>query len=114
MYADAQLLVAFDSIRRTPADRLRTALKHGAAPYYDELLVEYYKLTNDVMKRQQMSNRLYRMGSKELIFSVPGKKGGIFKQRAFGGRSGGAHIAARFRNRRVTGFTLSETRSSKS
>jgi hypothetical protein len=47
----------------------------GGTAALDRILVEYYRVTGEVMKRQMMVNRLYRMASKELIYSVPGKKG---------------------------------------
>ncbi|ODA67519.1 hypothetical protein A7A08_01553 [Methyloligella halotolerans] len=47
----------------------------GGVISLDRLLVEYYRLTGEVMKRSQMNNRLYRMGLKGLIYSVPSRKG---------------------------------------
>ncbi|MFC0217825.1 hypothetical protein ACFFJ7_05395 [Pseudochelatococcus lubricantis] len=60
---------------RTEFNILSILDEAGGVISLDRLLVEYYKLTGDVMKRQTMNNRLYRMGIKELVFSVPGKKG---------------------------------------
>jgi hypothetical protein len=53
----------------------------GGIAALDRILVEYYRATGEVMKRQMMVNRLYRMASKELIYSVPGKKGVYAVQR---------------------------------
>jgi hypothetical protein len=47
----------------------------GGTASLDRILVEYFRATGEVMKRQLMVNRLYRMASKELIYSVSGKKG---------------------------------------
>lgn len=47
----------------------------GGVASLDRILVDYYKQTGEVMKRAAMNNRLYRMGQKMMVFSVPGKKG---------------------------------------
>ena len=47
----------------------------GGVASLDRILVGYYRLTGDVMKRQQMINRIYRMSQKGLLFPVPGRKG---------------------------------------
>jgi len=41
----------------------------------DQILVKYYKATGEILKRPTMTNRLYRMGQKGLVSSVPGRKG---------------------------------------
>lgn len=41
----------------------------------DKILVGLYKKTGEIHKRTPLSNRLYRMGQRGEIFSLPGKKG---------------------------------------
>ncbi len=41
----------------------------------DKILVGLYKETREIHKRQNMTNRLYRMAAKNMIYSVPNKKG---------------------------------------
>lgn len=41
----------------------------------DRLLVGLYRKTKEVHKRQTLTSKLYRMAQKELVFSVPAKKG---------------------------------------
>lgn len=41
----------------------------------DELLVDLYRTTNIVHKRQFISNKLYRMSKMDRVISVPKKKG---------------------------------------
>jgi hypothetical protein len=41
----------------------------------DKILVGLYKKTGDIHRRTNTTSRLYRMGQKGLIFSVPNKKG---------------------------------------
>lgn len=48
---------------------------HQGIMSLDQILIEYFKATNEVMKRTTMTNRLYRMVQKGLLYSVPGKKG---------------------------------------
>jgi len=47
----------------------------GGVASLDRILVDYYKQTGEVVKRSAMNNRLYRMGQKAMVFSVPGRKG---------------------------------------
>lgn len=47
----------------------------GGVASLDRLLVAIYQQSGEVMKRLTLNSRLYRMVGKELIFSVPGKKG---------------------------------------
>jgi len=47
----------------------------GGVASLDRLLVEIYKKTETVTKRTNLNARLYRMVQKELIYSIPGKKG---------------------------------------
>jgi len=49
--------------------------KSGGIATLDRILVDIYRLTGEILKRQNLNARLYRMVQKELIFSVPGKKG---------------------------------------
>lgn len=41
----------------------------------DELLVDLYRTTNVIHKRQFISNKLYRMSKMDRVISVPKKKG---------------------------------------
>ncbi len=41
----------------------------------DKILIGMYKKTGEIIKRQTMTSKLYRMSQKGLVFSVPGKKG---------------------------------------
>ena len=41
----------------------------------DKLIVGLWKKTGELHKRQSLISRLYRMGQKDMVFSVPGKKG---------------------------------------
>ena len=41
----------------------------------DRLIVGLWKKTGELHKRQSLISRLYRMGQKDMVFSVPGKKG---------------------------------------
>lgn len=41
----------------------------------DEILVSYYKKKQEVLQRQFLSNKLYRMSKSGLIYSIKGKKG---------------------------------------
>jgi len=47
----------------------------GGIASLDRLLVELYKQTGEIVKRSNLNARLYRMIQKEMVFSVPGKKG---------------------------------------
>ena len=47
----------------------------GGVASLDRLLVALYRTTGEVYQRTWLNNRLYRMGQKEMIHSVPGKKG---------------------------------------
>jgi hypothetical protein len=49
--------------------------ENGGIASLDRIIVELFKRTNEIVKRQAMTNRLYRMGQKEMVYSVPGKKG---------------------------------------
>jgi hypothetical protein len=41
----------------------------------DRLLVALYRKTGEIIKRQNLTSKLYRMGTKDQVFSVSGKKG---------------------------------------
>ncbi len=49
--------------------------KNGGTMSLDQILIQYYKSSGKIIKRAPMTNRLYRMGQKGIIFSLPGKKG---------------------------------------
>ncbi len=41
----------------------------------DQIMIALYKKNKEIVKRTALTNRLYRMCSKELMYSMPGKKG---------------------------------------
>ncbi len=47
----------------------------GGVATLDRVLISIYKLTGEILKRATLNARLWRMVQKEMIFSVPGKKG---------------------------------------
>ncbi len=47
----------------------------GGVATLDRILVALYRQNGQITKRANLNARLYRMGQKALIFSVPGKKG---------------------------------------
>ena len=47
----------------------------GGTLSLDQILVKYYRLTGEIVKRTAMTNRLYRMVQKGMLFGFPGKKG---------------------------------------
>lgn len=47
----------------------------GGVASLDRLLVALYRSTGEVHQRTWLNNRLYRMGQKDMLYSVPGKKG---------------------------------------
>jgi hypothetical protein len=47
----------------------------GGIAALDRILVGYFRHTGEVVRRQQMINRIYRMIQKGLLYSVPGRKG---------------------------------------
>lgn len=48
----------------------------------DKLIIEFYKQTGEIQDRAKLNAKLYRMSSKGMLFSVPGKRGAysIYKQ----------------------------------
>jgi hypothetical protein len=53
----------------------------GGIATLDRLLIGLYKRTGEIYERQTLTSRLYRMGQKELVFSVPNRKG-VYSNRA--------------------------------
>ena len=49
--------------------------RQGGVASLDRILVEVYRLTGEILKRQNLNARLYRMAQKGLIYSVAGRKG---------------------------------------
>lgn len=47
----------------------------GGVASLDRLLVSLFKSTGEIMKREKLNSRIYRLIQKEMLFSVPGKKG---------------------------------------
>jgi hypothetical protein len=60
---------------RTEFAILNVLEEAGGIATLDQLLIGVYKKTKEVLKRPAMTSRLYRMGQKELIWGLPGKKG---------------------------------------
>jgi hypothetical protein len=48
---------------------------NGGIATLDRLLIGMYKKTGEIYKRQTLTSRLYRMAQKELVYSVPTRKG---------------------------------------
>lgn len=49
--------------------------QQGGVASLDRILVELYRLSGEILKRQNLNARIYRMVQKGMIYSVPGKKG---------------------------------------
>ncbi len=49
--------------------------QQGGMASLDRIIVEIFQLTGEILKRQNLNARLYRMAQKGMLFSVPGKKG---------------------------------------
>ena len=49
--------------------------KLGGVASLDRILVELWRATGEVFKRAAITNRLYRMGGKGMVQTLPGKKG---------------------------------------
>lgn len=47
----------------------------GGIMSLDQIIVGLYRMTKEINKRVAVTNRLYRMTTKGLVFSVPNKKG---------------------------------------
>jgi len=60
---------------KTEHNIMQAVEQSGGVASLDRILVEYYRITGDVMKRAQMNNRIYRMIQKGMMHSVPSKKG---------------------------------------
>lgn len=91
-----QLLLALDDIDGLPdelikelsisaGDRTEFAItslvdEAGGILSLDKILIGLFKKTGEIHKRQALTNRLYRMSTKGLIFSVPNKKGAYSTQ----------------------------------
>ena len=56
-------------------DILRIVEEAGGVISLDVLLVQWYRKKNEIVKRKNMTARIYRMLSKERLFSTPGYKG---------------------------------------
>ncbi|MGL5448706.1 MAG: hypothetical protein ACRDBL_15470 [Rhabdaerophilum sp.] len=50
-------------------------LELGGIASLDRMLVALYRKTGEITKRAPLNQKLYRMVQKEMVFSVPGKKG---------------------------------------
>ncbi len=54
---------------------MRIVEELGGIASLDRILIGIYRETGEVMKRNTLTSRVYRMGQKNLLFPVPGKKG---------------------------------------
>ena len=54
----------------------------GGIATLDQLLIGLYRKTGEVLKRQALTSRLYRMTQKELIYGISGKKG-VYSTKAY-------------------------------
>ncbi|MDG5489055.1 hypothetical protein NYR55_10560 [Sphingomonas sp. BGYR3] len=54
---------------------IKTIEDLGGVASLDRLLVALYRQTGEIYQRTWLNNRLYRMCQKDMIFSVPGRKG---------------------------------------
>jgi len=64
----------------TDADKLEFAIEklikeNGGVATLDRILVGLFNETGEVIKRQNLNSRIYRMGQKNMVHSVPTKKG---------------------------------------
>jgi hypothetical protein len=64
----------------TDADRQDLAVEHliaqaGGVLPLDKIMIDLYRRTGEVPKRNTLTSRLYRMVGKGMIYNVPGKKG---------------------------------------
>lgn len=67
--------LSFSDSDRTDFTILRIVEESGGVASLDRILVGYYKETGEIMKRNTMTSRVYRMSQKGMLFPVPGKKG---------------------------------------
>lgn len=49
--------------------------EHGGTMSMDQLLIAIYKKSREILERTKLNQRLYRMISKGMLHSVPGRKG---------------------------------------
>jgi hypothetical protein len=47
----------------------------GGVLSLDKIIIELYRRTQEIIKRNTLISRLYRMSNKGIIYSLPGKKG---------------------------------------
>jgi len=47
----------------------------GGIASLDRLLVSLFKSTGEIIKREKLNSRIYRLIQKDMLYSVPGKKG---------------------------------------
>jgi hypothetical protein len=64
----------------TDVDRQELLIEHiiaqsGGILSLDKIMIELYKRTQEIHKRNTLTARLYRMANRGLIYNVPGKKG---------------------------------------
>ncbi len=64
----------------TGADKIEFAIlsaleESGGVISLDKILIAIFRKTGEILKRDQVTSKIFKMGQKNLIFSVPGKKG---------------------------------------
>ena len=62
-----------DELEQTIVEIVRD--KFGGTAAIDEIMVEVYRETKQLIERQPLSTKLYRMTRKQLLYSVPKRKG---------------------------------------
>jgi hypothetical protein len=67
-----ELSVSGDIVEFTIMEIIR---EMGGVASLDQLLVGLFRRTQEIHKRQNLTTRLYRMGQKNMVYNVPGKKG---------------------------------------
>jgi hypothetical protein len=67
--------LSFSDGDKTDYSILKVVEEIGGVASIDRILVGLYRKTGEIMKRNTLTSRLYRMGQKGMLFSVPGKKG---------------------------------------
>lgn len=64
------------SATKGPTDILVTIIEErGGTATLDDILIDMYRKHGEVGKRTVLSNRLYRLRDRDLVWPVPGKKG---------------------------------------
>jgi hypothetical protein len=71
-----ELLAELSGGARAETDPLVQIINsRGGTATLDEILIDLWRNFKEIGKRTQIGNKLYRLGRRELVWSVPGKKG---------------------------------------